>query len=340
MNTSLPVEVLLATYNGERYLAAQLDSLLDQTMSDFVIVVSDGGSRDDTLSVLKDYAERHPGRFQILPQVSRRLDANANFARLLDAASADYVFFCDQDDVWAPDKMTMSLAHLKAIQAAEPGGTAILLHTDLRVVGADLRVLGRSFFDYVGSNPGRHSLGQLLLGNIVTGCTVLVNRPLYELARPIPAEAPMFDHWLGLVAAGVGKIGYIDRAMVDYRQHGGNLIGATKAGAASLLQRARRILSGNSTLKVLERYCAQARVMLDRYASQLSPSDRRKLRAMAGLWQRPKLLRLASLYRAGLFKPTLATNLGLVCLLLRNGKAMGQTGSSATTVLLATSLDA
>ncbi len=294
MMENATVEVLLATYNGERFLAAQLDSLLAQTFGEFTILVSDDGSSDTTPAILRAYASAHPGRFCILPPCAR-LGARANFARLIDAASADYVFFCDQDDIWLPEKMAMSLERMVQLAATSPPGSPLLVHTDLAVVDSGLEVLGPSYFRYVGINPARNSLGALLLGNVVTGCTIVANRALFETARPVPSDASMFDHWLALVAAGLGRISCIDQPTILYRQHGSNLIGADRAGAATFARRFSRIVLGISTLTVLVRYSRNAAILLERYGDDLRPGDKARVRAMARLWSRPRLWRLPSL---------------------------------------------
>ncbi len=316
------VEVLLTTYNGERYLRAQLDSLLAQTLDGFTIVAADDGSSDSTLVILAAYARAHPKRLRVLAP-SNRLGASANFGRLIDAASADYLFFCDQDDVWLPEKMSKSLDCIAQLSERSAPGTPLLVHTDLVVVDERLKVLGPSYFHYVGSNPARNSLAALLLGNVVTGCTIVVNRALFELARPVPQGASMFDHWLALVAAGLGRIAFLNQPTILYRQHGANLIGADKTGTASLAKRFYRIVIGNRTLTVLARYSRNAELMLARYGDRVAARDRARLLAMACLWSQSRWRRLPSLYRVGLFKPTLATNAGLALLVLRDGGRLG-----------------
>jgi hypothetical protein len=192
-----------------------------------------------------------------------------------------------------------------------------------------LNELDRSFMAYAGIDPRRNRFGALLLGNVATGCTVLVNRALYQLARPIPPEIPMFDHWLAQVAAGLGRIAYLDQPTVQYRQHGANAIGARKAGGASFLARVRRTLFSDDVLGVLLRYCQTASVHVERFGKQLGTGDARQANALAKVWTQPRYWRFVSLIQTGLRKPSLATTLGLFVLLLRQGDPdqSGQGGS-------------
>lgn len=312
------VEVLLATYNGERHLAEQLDSLLAQSFSGFSIIVSDDGSSDRTLDILERYMLGNPGKFRLLPPHGERLGANRNFGRLLDAATADYVSFCDQDDIWFPEKLELSVKQMNAVMKSSAPGKPILVHSDLTVVDDKLQVIGDSFFAYSGVDPDRNHLGALLLGNIATGCTLLANRALYECARPIPAESMMFDFWLAQVASALGTISLIEAPTLLYRQHEGNLIGARRAGAASFIKRVENTLLNDRTLLVLSRFSLQAQALLERYGDMMRTDDREKAATLAGIWNLPKWKRLAALLAAGLRKHTISANIALAALLLRN----------------------
>lgn len=314
------VEVLLATYNGARYIGELFESLLAQVGEDFCIVVSDDGSTDGTLEILQRYADQHPDLITILPVARTRMGASANFARLIDAARANYLFFCDQDDVWHPDKIAASLALMEEMENQHGRALPILVHTELTVVDDVLNEIGPSFMAYSGIDPLRNNFAALLLGNVVTGCTSLANRALYELARPIPPEALMFDHWIAQVAAGMGRIAYLDRATVRYRQHNANVIGARRHGTLSFLRRVNRTLFSKDVLRVLSRYTQHAEVLVERYRNRLAPSDYRKARVLSRIWTMPRYRRIIEIIASGLFKPTLSTNLGLFVLLLRDGR--------------------
>lgn len=296
------VEVLLATWNGEDFLRDQLDSLLAQRGVTFTILVSDGGSTDTTLDILGDYDRAHPGRFRFLPPPAGRLGPMANFGRLLAITDADYIFFCDQDDIWLPGKMAATLAMIRGLEAEHGVATPCLVHTDLTVIDATGTVLGKSFFDYAGIKPRLHSLMSLLTANVATGCTSVINRALRDRMETVPAAALMHDHWAAQVAAAVGVIGYLDRSTILYRQHGRNSLGAQRAGAADFFQDLHETLFGWRNLSVMERYVAAAGALAIRVGMDLDPRRRAMLLGFAGLKRQPRPMRLLTLARRGIYK--------------------------------------
>ncbi|HEY0413773.1 MAG TPA: glycosyltransferase family 2 protein [Allosphingosinicella sp.] len=318
LGSGASVELLLPTHNGERYLPALLDSLFAQRYGPFTIVTRDDGSADGTAAIVADYARRYPGRIRILPSPGRQTGAAANFAALIASAEADFVFFCDQDDVWLPDKMAVTSAAMARLVLRHGHGRPLLVHTDLAVVDAGLKPLGASLHLYAGFDPTRSRFGELLLGNVVTGCTMLANRALYSLARPIPEAAVMYDHWLAQVAAALGEIEFVDEATILYRQHESNVIGVKPVGLLRFLRSVRRTIFGDSTLRVLCGYSEHARIVLARYGERLDPVQRSQAAALSGAWDVPRLKRYAQLGKAGLRKPRLAGRIALFLLLLRN----------------------
>ncbi len=218
--------ILLATYNGQTFLSPMLESLRHQSMRNWYMYVRDDGSKDDTLRVLGEYI-RQDSRIRCVAGPAGSLGAKENFSSLLShASSARYVALADQDDVWHPEKLAMQMQCMREMESRFPS-RPILVHSDMCVVDANLRVISPSFMRYQGiSHEWNDPLPVLLAQNFVTGCTVLVNRALLEKALPIPPEALMHDWWLALCAAVFGEIGFVDRPLVQYRQHGGNAVGA------------------------------------------------------------------------------------------------------------------
>ena len=240
MTQPAPVDILLATYNGARYLAPQLDSLLAQTHSHFRLLVSDDGSSDDTLTILRRYEAAFGGRMLLLPTDVRSGGVARNFERLMRASAEDgraaYLSFCDQDDVWLPEKTATLLAAAQALEAAHGSAIPCLVHSDLTVVDRDLQVLSPSFTAYQRIPPADITPRTLLSVNQVTGCATLINRALLQQALPLPAGAVMHDWWLSLIA-GSGARHYLPQPLMLYRQHGRNQLGARDRGLTSRLKR-------------------------------------------------------------------------------------------------------
>lgn len=235
------VAVLLATYNGADFLAAQLDSLLAQTYRDFVVVVRDDGSTDNTREILAGYQARYPSQFHCVEKDETNRGASGSFSFLCEYALGNkaalgidrlVACFCDQDDVWARNKIEVEVA---ALIRAEEGDTErpVLVHSDLVVVDASLQQIAPSFIAYQGLEIGRATFPALAISNVVTGCTALFNEALLRESLPVPKRAIMHDWWLAMTATAVGKLVFVPDTLVQYRQHGRNTIGAKPHGQAS-----------------------------------------------------------------------------------------------------------
>lgn len=234
MTTTSPLVVaVLPTYNGERFLAEQLESLLGQTHRPLLVLARDDGSKDQTCAILDDYSSRHPDVFRVISDDLGNLGARGSFALLLAEAaqinaedgSPAYVALADQDDTWHPEKLATLMKEIEALEAGSPHIPAIV-HGDLKVVTAEGKEIASSMAAYQGLRPDRSSLAAQLISNTVTGCTTLMNQALVKASLPVPAEAIMHDWWISLCASAFGRRRYVTSPLVNYRQHGFNTIGA------------------------------------------------------------------------------------------------------------------
>ncbi|UFP95970.1 glycosyltransferase family 2 protein [Gloeobacter morelensis] len=306
----MTVEILLATYNGEPFLAEQLDSLRAQTWSDWQLQVRDDGSQDGTLTILKHYCGLDP-RIVLVEPDGRRLGACGSFAELLQRSRADYLMFCDQDDRWWPQKIATTLEAMRTAERTR-SRCPVLVHSDLAVVDAQMRPLSPSFWKYQSLDPHRARLQHLLVQNVVTGCATMINAPLRALALPIPvAAAVMHDWWLALVAAAFGQIASIERPLVDYRQHQRNRLGAKRFSAAYIVDRLGAIAEIRRSLLDTQR---QAQAFLERYAERLDPATRILVADYADLARHNLLNRKVKILKHRYFKHNLARTLGMLLL--------------------------
>ncbi|MCR4796206.1 MAG: glycosyltransferase family 2 protein [Ruminococcus sp.] len=224
----MKIAVLLATYNSENYVGELLDSLLDQTFQDFVCYVHDDGSKDKTLDVVREYSSKNPGKFIILDYPSTG-SSKANFLSMLKYVKEPYAMFCDHDDVWCSDKIEVSYKSMLKMEQKYPE-TPVMCFGDMKVVDSHLKEMYPSFFRYTGLDPHRTELRQLLVENVVAGCTVIMNKKLYDAVLKLKSydNIQMHDLWVALVASAIGKIYYIDKGLLLYRQHESNVVGAEK----------------------------------------------------------------------------------------------------------------
>ena len=223
--------ILLAVCNGEKHLPALLDSLKAQTDGDFSVLVQDDGSSDGTAALLSELF-RTDSRFIPGSESGRHLGAAGNFLSLIRQADADLVFLCDQDDVWMPDKVAVLKQAMSGAAERYGAETPLLVHSDCSLITEDGTPAGDSFFRHQGWDPGAVTLPRLLVQNNVTGCTLVMNRPLCRLVAEHGRAKELFMHdwFIALTAASFGHVVFVDRPLTAYRQHADNAIGASKSG--------------------------------------------------------------------------------------------------------------
>lgn len=285
------IAILLSAYNGGKYLEEQLESLLGQTYGRFVIVLRDDGSGDNTPGIIESYRARHPGVVHVPPGGGRHLGACASFAFLMRYVLGSKgalglpevaMAFCDQDDVWAADKIERQVQCLRAAES-DAGAAPVLVHSDLEVVGESGNTIAGSFVRYQGIDPKRNRFGQVLYGNPVTGSTALINEALAVRALPVPPEAVMHDWWLALAASAFGKLVFVDRPLVRYRQHPGNALGAVQKPPRRSLAELASAVYGLRPDPSVTALAAQAGAFLERYGASLGTGQKIRLRLTAVL---------------------------------------------------------
>ena len=219
------IAILLCIYNGERYLDEQIDSLLAQTYRDFKIFVHDDGSTDKSIDIVKSYEHSHHSMIEIINDPCKHRGAGASFMWMMQQVDSDYYMFCDQDDKWLPNKVEDTFARMQEVEQLHPD-VPILIHTDLSVCDGKLNIIHPSFWQYqnfkVDVSKKKEFIG---FGNIVTGCTVIVNKRVREVAYPFD-ESYIHDYWLALRVAKYGFVDNLNQQTMLYRQHGDNVAGA------------------------------------------------------------------------------------------------------------------
>ena len=223
-------EILLATYNGAEFLPDLLASLDEQTDQDWRLVVRDDGSTDETVLILRHWAENKGKRFQLLEDGRSNLGAAQNFGALLEACSARFFLPCDQDDAWLPDKIARLKAAILLEERISGQDTPLIVHTDVIVTDGGLRPLSNSFWKYqnIRMLPKKDPWKLVIWQNVVTGCAMIGNAALLKAALPMPKDAMVHDWWLGIVCAYRGRIVTDEEPSLLYRQHGENSLGAQK----------------------------------------------------------------------------------------------------------------
>lgn len=290
MNT---IAILLTTYNGERYIEELLASLENQSSSAFDLFIRDDGSTDHTVEQILAFQSHSILSITLLPE-GENIGASQNFAYLLEHAlkyeQYRYFMFCDQDDVWLPNKIEQTQNTMTEKEKLYPA-TPLLIHTDLQVVDENLALIDSSYWSYQSIDPGYDSLNRLLIQNVITGCTVMINRVLAEITLPLSRDAIMHDWWLGLIAASLGKIEALPQSTVKYRQHSANDIGASAFGLSTILNKAHMLFSFS-----LDKYTIQANSFLSYYSDRLSTEQKKMLKVFISIetvpWYKGKIILL------------------------------------------------
>lgn len=305
---SCQVLILLAAYKGSAYIRPMVDSILAQDCDQWQLILSDDGT--DTADILQTYADRYPDKIRHYRSGLRFGSAQKHFMHLLRrfGDQAPYIMFCDQDDVWHLDKVSKTLAKMR--QTEEDPQVPVMVHTDLNVVDGALQQIHPSFLEYSGLDGNAMQLHRLLVQNVVTGCTMMINRALAQLAdRDFDEKAVrMHDWYLALLASACGKCAFLPETTIEYRQHGSNTVGAQNGRSVGfLLRRARSDIYGTMAAMGL-----QAGELARCYGDVLSGEQVKMLTEFADSFQKGKCSRLRTYQKYGLWKAGFAKKVGQI----------------------------
>ncbi|MGO3003018.1 MAG: glycosyltransferase family 2 protein [Leuconostoc mesenteroides] len=237
----MKINIVMSTYNGEQFLAEQIDSIQQQTFKDWQLLIRDDGSSDQTPEIIKSFVAQDPRIVFINEHDRENFGVIKNFFTLIKHDKADYYFFSDQDDIWLEDKLETMLAAARQY----PDQLPLMVYTDLCVVDQNLQVMNQSMIRSQ-SHHANTELVQELTENTVTGGVAMINHALAEQWRTLD-NIIMHDWYLALLATAIGKLVYIDQPGELYRQHDNNVL-----GARTFTKRLKTWLSGPS--KMLEKY--------------------------------------------------------------------------------------
>lgn len=302
------IDILMAVYNGEKYLSEQIDSILSQSETDWRLIIGDDMSSDGSYGIAQSYAEKYPDKIILHRSSSPTGSAQANFMSLTRLSEAEYIMFSDQDDFWERDKIKLTLEKMKELEKAH-GDIPLLVHTELAIADERLEITHKSFTRFQGLDPKADTLNRLVSQNNVTGCTTMINKRLLDICKDAdPKNMLMHDWWFAMAAAAFGKIGFVGTPTIRYRQHGGNQVGAVNnrslAGAAKIVSERMK------TKKRVSITYAQARSFLDFYRDKLSPKAIKCLEIYTSIPSRSKPARIFLLVRHGYLKQNFLTAAG------------------------------
>ncbi len=312
------VIILMATYQGERYLEEQLKSIVVQDYPNFELIVRDDASSDGTFFLLSLYKKRYPDKITVLRN-KKNLGGTKNFLMLLrDAVKQNnreqnsvYFMFSDQDDYWYPNKISRTLTRMKRLEARYGKELPGLVFTDARVVDGNGKLLAPSFFALQRFHMKRRVFPHLLMENMVIGCTSMLNMPLAEILTKVPKHARYHDWWMALLAASTGHTSYLPESTIDYRQHTDNVVGAQNFGTY-VKKRVKEIKKQKYTLL---RNFEQAMEFYQFYSTEIPDRAVEQIEEFLMLQEQNFFLRRINAVRGGYLKSGLIRNIGLMLIL-------------------------
>ena len=288
----MKVNILMSTYNGQQFLAEQIRSIQEQSYTDWTLFIRDDGSSDNTKEILKDFEHQDSRIHLIDSDKSDNLGVIKSFHKLVNHDRADYYFFSDQDDVWLPNKLELSLKEAQNYLADLP----LMVYMDLKVVNQDLKIMTESMVKSQ-SHHANTELVQELTENTVTGGVAMINHALAEMWQETD-DILMHDWYLALLASAFGNLVFIDQPGELYRQHSDNVL-----GARTLSKRFKKWIRPHILFAVywdlIKNSQKQARHLLQ---MPLSQSNRELIEAFVTIMDKPMLERFRILRKYGLRK--------------------------------------
>ena len=320
------IEILLATYNGERFLPEQIESITSQSFTDYHILASDDNSSDCTFEILRSYESVLGEKIKVVQ--SNTHSAKENFYNLLDMADDKYIALCDQDDFWESDRLKKSLETIQRLEKKYGKETPILVHSDLEIVDGNLNSQNKKMSELTGISEAikyakkeskylytistEKSFSRYLVENNITGNTVIINKALLDIYKR-PKVSFMHDWWLGLIAFTFGKVGFLNECLVKYRQHESNELGAKNPLELHNIKK-------RNKKKIRENYdCmfAQVEEFLRLYKDELGKSRsadtyfaRKYLNAFANMKSKNRVSKIRDILKYSFFKSSKILTLG------------------------------
>jgi glycosyltransferase involved in cell wall biosynthesis len=215
------LSVALAIYNGEKFLPQLLASLQEQTVKPLELVVMDDCSSDNSLNIIKAF----PLPFEKKIFKSEKNEGPVStFKKLAGLCEGDFIAFCDQDDIWLPEKLELALTAIKRI----PNNIPAVVFSDLSVIDESGDVIQASYWKQRAVRPDKFLFHDILFANIITGCTTMINKAMANELSKMPTDVMMHDHWIALIGYSFGKYSFINQPTVLFRSHQNNVTNKNK----------------------------------------------------------------------------------------------------------------
>lgn len=259
------VAIIMSCFNGEKYLRPQLESIRNQSFTDWSLYIRDDGSTDNTKSIINEYVDLDK-RIKVLNDGQGNVGVKKSFFILLQNVNADFYMFSDQDDIWKNDKVAVTLNGIKDHDCLKP----VLVHTNLTTIDENKVTINRLFYK---NSKSMDKTNVLLSSNSVTGCTMMINRKLRDLVKSDDVKKMvMHDWWLALCASTTGGVYYINDSTMFYRQHNNNQVGTD----TTFMQKITRLFSYEEEISRQKMAIEQASSCIEKHGDMMA-SDKREV---------------------------------------------------------------
>lgn len=304
MITRPSLSILMATYNGEQYLVEQIESILAQTYTDWELVIRDDNSTDGTLEIIKSYVAKD-GRIQLLAFGHLHGTACRNFSQLFDWAyqnQKQYTLFADQDDIWLPDKLELSVKKIKEDEQVFGGGVPLAKYSSFQFIDEQGHLINKRL-----KLPASLGVNVLLNENYAWGCTLILNQAAVKVIQHIPSELVNHDYYIALVLSAFGQISLIDKDLVLYRQHEKNVSG--NVNKMSFSSRFNRYAKDSSVmLTPLVQNYELVKVFYEKYAERLPVRTKEMIAGFLNAYQQGFVKLMLTMSQFGIRKIGLGKN--------------------------------
>lgn len=300
------IAILLATYNAGTFLSDQLNSIINQTNQDWTIFIHDDGSSDETLKVAKKFSEIYKDKIVIVEGAPTGC-AQKNFFYLMKQVDAPIYMFCDQDDVWLPDKISTCKNKLGELTKKYTDEKPLLVSTDLKVVDQDMKCISDSMRIYSKIKMKESiPISKLLIQNYAVGCTLMYNRTLRNMTiNSINDYIIMHDWWLALIASLFGYYENLPECTILYRQHENNSVGAQKINILYAIQKLSCIKKKHEIIK-------NTRNQVLELSKKFNITNNKIINGYANLNKKIKMYRIYFHIRYGINKQGILRKLGII----------------------------
>lgn len=305
------VNIILSSYNGEKYISEQINSIVNLNYRDFKLFVYDDCSEDSTVETVKAFKAIYPDRIELIENNANKgstLNFLSSIKELNKSDPARYYMFCDQDDIWLLDKIDISLNAMRRLERKHGTTYPLIVYNDAILIDKDGEYICSSFYKTNKLKVKKTDFGRTLMENKCIGCTMFMNKAVVNLINEIGPDIRYHDWWMALIASAFGKIKYIKSPTILYRQHDSNQVGQRTYGDYVK----QRSSSSDDIRRRLEATIVQAEYFRKCYSGRLSRLKKKKLNAFikiryAGFWRKRYIIIKNRFFKSGLIR-----NIGLL----------------------------